>query len=180
MNNSAVKLMPGLLLGAVGLAISLILYILGPSFMGGGVFRSMIIGLVTFAIMMTTAIVMGVNIRKEMPDGFISFKDMFLGFIVMFAVASLITTITDYVLFGLLNPDFMVDAKDYMLSAIEEMSGGNMSDADLAKADKDLSARMVTPTAATSGISFITKMVFWAIISLILAAIMKRKQPDFA
>lgn len=180
MNNNAIKLMPGLMLGAVGLAISLILYILGPSFMGGGVFRSLAIGLVTFALMVTAAVVLGINIRKEMPDGFISFKEMFVSFIVMFAIASVITTITDYVLFGLLNPDFMVDAKDYMLSSIEEMAGGNMSDADLAKTDKDLSQRMATPTIATSGMSFIMKMVFWAIISLILAAILKRKQPDFA
>lgn len=173
------KITAGVILSVVAIAISLILYILGPAFISDGMFKGMIIGLSSFVLIVGIAVYLGTQIRAEQVDGLISFKKMFLEFLVMFAILTVASTVFEYVLYGLIDPGYMETAMEMTLDNIYESTNGQMSDEDFAKMEERMKPQFDKSSITATGIGLLGKLVWWTVVSLILAAILKKKAPEF-
>tara|TARA_R110001592_G_scaffold363109_2_gene680371 strand:- start:40796 stop:41380 length:585 start_codon:yes stop_codon:yes gene_type:complete len=171
------KLTNGFILTGAYIIIGLVLYILGPD-----VVTNQWVGLVKGLLLLGVLIYLSMNIRKASPNGFITYKNLFGALFITVAVYSVAALLFDVVLFKFIDPDFMI--------AVKEKSIENMMDAPWAKNLSDTQMdNIISETekgfdqafkAKGLAIAFAMKIIPWTIISLILAAIFKRKQPDFA
>lgn len=173
------KITAGVILSVVAIALSLILYILGPAFISDGMFKGMIIGLSTFVLIVGLAVYLGIQIRGEQEGGLISFKKMFIEFFIMFAILTVASTIFEYVLYGLIDPNYMETAMEMTLENVYESTNGQMSDEDFAKMEERMKPQFDKSSLTATGIGLLGKLVWWTVVSVILAAILKKKAPEF-
>ena len=159
----------GLLVGATGILLSLISYILGLDKSDTGQY----IGWINVPIMIIALVFAIKEKRLSNEGGFISFGHAFkTGFLVVL-IATAITAVYNYLYFSVINPGI----KDYILQKqadkFEEqgMSGAQMEQA-LAMTEK-----FTTPVMASVWV-FFGGLFLGTIVVLIFAAIMKKNNPQ--
>lgn len=157
--------------------IALLLYIAGPE-----IFVNPWVSSIRGFLMLGVLIFIALNIRKSTENGFINFKNLFTGLFITVATYSVLGLLFDIVLFKLIAPDFMDRVKEisienmYNASWIENMSDAQIDN--MIEGTEERFDKAFTPLGLLFTFGF--KLVSWTIISLILAAIFKKKEPDFA
>ena len=116
---------------------------------------------------------------REMLGGFVSFKIAYIYSILTFVLAGLIGTAFSILLFQVIDPDLPQLMSEAIIEQTVEMMegfGANQEIIDEAIEDADPAASF---TVMGQIKSFGMVLIFYAVMSLITGAIIKRKVPDF-
>lgn len=173
-NNSPINWQFPLILVAVYAVLDLILFVGGPSLMANNW-----TGVVKFLIVLVAYIFVARAIRKE--AGYISFGKLFISLLICVVIYAIASGIIDYIIFYVIDDSYMTAVKELVMEKMYDnpwMQG--MSDEQMDKVLEDTAERFDQgKTLAGQGLGFLFTAVGWTIVSLILAAIFKKKSPEF-
>ncbi|MBJ2175311.1 DUF4199 domain-containing protein [Aureibaculum sp. A20] len=142
---------------------------------------------VFFAVIICGLLVIGYS--KKAQEGFISFKDAFTAFFVMLIIAISISTVISIVIFNVVDPEFknvikqknieLVEGqRDWIMSKMVNSTEDEIDDMN-AQFDKNLeemnSKDQYSVGNQIQGLFVFT--VFFSVFGLLLAAILKKKEP---
>ncbi|MDG1104688.1 MAG: DUF4199 domain-containing protein [Cyclobacteriaceae bacterium] len=164
----------GVILGVVGILISLTTYIIDPLLMIKWWFS--LSSLVLFICLVSY---FGIQYRKIL-GGFVSFKIGYIYSMITFVMAGLIGTAFNILLFHVIDPDLPQFISEAIIEQTAEMMegfGANQEIIDQAIEDADTPA---TFTVIGQIKSFGMVLIFYTLMSLISGAIIKRKVPEFS
>lgn len=115
---------------------------------------------------------------KSMLGGFISFKQSFSSYFIPIAIALIISTVVTYLLFNFIDPDSAILLKE----SVTTKTVGMMENfgAPQSEIDKVIVQMQEQDTFAigTQLISVAQGLVFYSVIGLIVALILKKNDPD--
>jgi uncharacterized membrane protein (DUF485 family) len=142
-----------------------------------GLFGSAIIGLLSFVITFLLLLFFTKAYRNKELNGIISFKQAFQFAILVIIFSVLITTIYNYIFHTLIDPEYMKNLMAVMqqktLDYMEKVGAPE------AQIDKTLERFSEIPTIwKTLRQGIVTGLIAGAVISLIVAAIVKKKEED--
>ena len=164
----------GVIMGVVGILISLVVYIIDPLLMIKWWFS--LSSLVLFIALVTYY---GMQYR-ELTGGYLSFKKAYIYSFLAFVVAGILGLVFNIFLFHVIDPDLPEMISDAIVEQTVEMMegfGANQEVIDQAIEDADTAASF---TVMGQIKSFGMVLIFYALMSLISGAIIKRKEPKFS
>lgn len=170
--NESVK--AGLIIGAIGIVVFLIEYVAGIQPVG--MLKPILIMLVSLIISIGL-LVFFLKQYRSASGGFISFRDAFLFGFITLLVAGFISTIFNFLFVQFFDPAYMKNIMEAQKDWMENYLSGKMSD-DQIQTQLDAVEKQINVTPLKQmlkGLAF--SVVFSAIVSLIVGAIMK-KNPD--
>lgn len=162
----------GTILGVIGVIIGLLTYIIDVA-----MFANLWFGL--FMIAITLALVFVFSFRnRSSVGGYISFQQAFIFSFGILAVGGLIGSLFNLILFGLIDPDSVQVIAEASVENTEKwLENANMSDDQidetLDQVESDTAGRF-TPWGITKG--YFIALIVYAVLSLIVGAIVKRKE----
>ncbi len=164
----------GVIMGVLGILISLVVYIIDPLLMIKWWFS--LFSLVLFIALVTYY---GMQYR-ELTGGYLSFKKAYIYSFLAFVVAGILGLVFNIFLFHVIDPDLPEMISDAIVEQTVEMMegfGANQEVIDQAIEDADTAASF---TLVGQIKSFGMVLIFYALMSLISGAIIKRKEPKFS
>ena len=117
---------------------------------------------------------------KSLLNGFISFKQAFSSYFITIAVAVLISTLVTFILFNYIDPDAAIMLKEIVLektTTLMENFGAPASEIEKAVVEME---KQDTFAIGTQVKSLAQGFIFYSIIGLIVALIMKKTDLDLA
>jgi len=133
-------------------------------------------GIFLFVSSLTLLIVATIQVRKDL-GGFINFKDAFSTFMVGFVIYSLANLLVSYVLFSVADPEAAVQLKEITIQTTAE----RLQSFGVPEADLDATIEEMQNTEQYSIVNLIKgfgmSFIFYAVIGLIVSAIVKKKDP---
>jgi uncharacterized membrane protein (DUF106 family) len=173
-NESDVSFMPvvqkyTLIMAATSIILTLISSLMGMS----NLILMSLIGLLVIVAMVVIPVLGVKEHRNNQLGGLISFGRAFLVAMLILAVSILISTIFNYVYMNFINPSYIDTMKEGMTEMMEKY---NLPEAQLEESLKPLE-EMKTPMGNLKSLA--KSLAMSAVISLIVAAIMKRNRPIF-
>jgi hypothetical protein len=134
-------------------------------------------GIFLFVASLTLLVLATIMARKEM-GGYIDFKDAFSTFMTAFVIYSLANIILSYILFVVVDPEAAIQLKDITIQATaDRLQSFGVPEGDMDAAIQELQStdQYALPNLFKAfGFSFI----FYAIVGLLVSAIVKRKNPE--
>jgi Protein of unknown function (DUF4199) len=159
----------GLIAAGISIAWSLIGYLLGNETQESLKWVSNIV-IITVSVLCFRGAIAEVRTAQ---NGFISFRQAFKVSFLTGLIAAVINLAFTYVYFTYINPEFI----GFIIEkAQQDMIDKGMSDEQVEMAIK-MQSKFMTP-AIMAGFALLFSLVFNAIIGLIMAAIMKKENPD--
>jgi hypothetical protein len=158
-----------LIMAATSIIITLITSIMGMS----NLILISLLGLLLIVAMVLIPILGVREHRNNQLGNLISFGRAFLVAMLILAVGMLISTIFNYVYTNFINPSYVDTLKEGMTEMLEKY---NVPEAQLEESLKQIE-EMKTPMGNLKGLA--KNLAGGAVISLIIAAIMKRNRPIF-
>ncbi|MFC4212493.1 DUF4199 domain-containing protein [Pedobacter lithocola] len=165
----------GFILGAVLIVISLTLYFIDPFMLYTNFAMPFIILIVFIALLVFS----GINIRKEI-GGYWTFGEAFKSFLIIALILSITSVLYNVVLMKFIDPDLPAKAA----AAIEDSQRAMMEKFGMASEQIDEAMtkagnmeEKLAPTLKNSFTSFGVSIAMYAVLGLILAAILKKKEP---
>jgi hypothetical protein len=162
----------GIICGAAVIAFTLILYI------GGLEWYNSSLSILAYIIPIVIAVLAGIKQRK-LQGGYISFKEALKTVFLVFVIATVLSSIFNYVLLNIIDVPFreavMQEAAIKMEKLMVKM-GAPQDTIDKAMDD------MNKPENFTIGktlVGVLFYLIIWFIVALIIAAIIKKKRPEF-
>lgn len=172
---SQLSLKYGFMLAAVSIALSLTLHFINPVL----VYTNVMVSIGIFILFITLLVVSGINIRKEI-GGFWTFGEAFKAFLVISLILAITATLYNFVLMKLIDPDLPAKAaaaiEDAQRAMMEKFGLGN-DEIDEAMAKAGNMQEKLEPSFKNTFTSFGVSIASYGVISLILAAILKKKPP---
>ena len=162
----------GVICGVAVIAFTILLYVAGVEWYTSP------LAYVGFAIPIVIGF-MGAYKQRSLQGGFITFKEALKTVFIIFIISVVLDTIFSYLLLNVIDVPFreaiMQDAAVKMEKFLVKM--GTSQDAiDKAMADFD-NPENFSPGKILLGVFF--RMIGWFIVALIIAAIVKKKRPEF-
>jgi hypothetical protein len=156
----------GAILGFIGIIYSVILFMLNQHMNQNLNYVSILISVVVLIIGIR-------SFRDNVRDGILPFGPAFsFGFVVIL-VSSVIGIIYGYILWTVIDPDFMTKMKDMQMEKMLEQGIPEEGlDQAMAIAEKFMSPVMMTI------MGLLTSVFFGTIVALIIAAIFKKNEPE--
>ncbi len=172
---TSLSLKNGLILGIISIVLSATLYFVDPLFVITHFWVALIVGILNIVLL----VVFGLNIRKEI-GGFWNFSQAFKSFLIISLILIISTTIYSIVIVKIVNPDYPAQAASALIDAQKKMmSSFNLSpdqiDEAIAKAGN--MEEKFQPSVKNLTTNFAISLAIYAVISLILAAILKKHEP---
>ncbi len=173
MNNHAIK--SGLIIGVIGIILTLVLYIVDPT-----LFAKWWLMIILGTLNLVLITIFGVKYRNEI-GGLMSFKDAYLYSIITMVLMVLVSTIFSIVLFTVIDPGVSETVADAVADNTESMMRNfgapeDGMDEAIEKAREDTIDRFtVVGMIKGAGIRVLINLIF----CLIIAAIVKKKEPEF-
>jgi len=167
----------GLVIGIVIIVISLAMYFVDPLM----AYTNFWVGILTLIVFLSLMVYAGITIRKE-AGGFWTFGEAFKSFLIMALVISALSTAYNALLMGVIDPDLpekagtAIDAKTREMLAKFTASEEQLEEA-MAKSGSNVDKLKITPKNVLT--SFGVMLAMYGVLSLILAAILKKQQPVF-
>ncbi|MGI9552595.1 MAG: DUF4199 domain-containing protein [Aurantibacter sp.] len=164
----------GLIIGIINIIVVLLVYMVDVTMMVGfsflGIFLVLNIALIIYA---------GIEWRKA-NGGFLSFKSAFLTTFFTFVVAGLLGTAFNLLLYNVIDTGLSETLTDASIEQAESMMERfgmpeDQMDEALEKARADATDRF---SIGGQLMGFVYGLIFYAVISLIVGAIIKRKNPE--
>ncbi|MEP1033779.1 DUF4199 domain-containing protein [Ekhidna sp.] len=171
MNNHAIK--SGLMLGVIGIVLTLLIYIVDPTFL---VSMWMLLFFLIFIVLVSY---FGIQHRKEI-GGYMAFGKAWIYSMQLLVVAGIVATIFNILLYNVIDPELPSMLADQSVENAEAMMSRfgmpeDQMDEALEKTRTDTLDRF---TVMGSIKGFLVGLIFYAILSLITGAIIKKKEPE--
>jgi hypothetical protein len=165
----------GLMLAAVSVIVSLTLHFIDPVL----IYTSFAAQIGIFVLFIVLLVVVGINIRKEI-GGFWTFGEAFKAYLIISLILALTATLYNVILMKFIDPDLPQRAA----AAIEEAQRAMMEKFGMASEQIDEAIakggnmqEKLEPTFKNIFTSFGVSLALYGVLSLILSAIIKKKQP---
>ncbi len=166
----------GLYAGAINLVLVLILFILGP-----GSFANMWTGILTMLLSIAILVIFPLMHRKEI-GGYWSFGEAFKFILIMSVIILVCSTLTNLVLFKLVDPEFMNKVKEISIdNTIKMLEGFGSPEDAISKAVEGIEKQFAdqqTPMGYLMGV--VKGLAIFAVLGAIIALIIKKNKPEFA
>uniref|UniRef100_UPI0032177F1B DUF4199 domain-containing protein n=1 Tax=uncultured Draconibacterium sp. TaxID=1573823 RepID=UPI0032177F1B len=166
----------GVYLGLIGILISVVIWA-GGLIESMGIFGGAIIGLVSFVISCILIFIFTKTYRNKELGGFISFGEAFKFAMLVVIVSTLISVFYNYIFHSFIAPDYMQN----LMAVMQQKTMTFMESKGVPEAQMDaaLEKFQEIPTIwKTLRQTAVTGIISGAIISLIVAAIVKKKEED--
>ena len=163
----------GLICGGVSVVLTLVLYLAGAEYFG-----NFWLGIAAFAISIAIA-VMGGLAQKKANGGYLPFSEALKTVFTIFVISAFISTLFLYILLNYIDEPFRQALAQVTAEKTGEMMknfGAPQDQIDKATTDA-LDANNYSAKRMFLGFAFYCTI--WFIFSLIIAAIIKRKRPEF-
>ena len=164
----------GLFLGAAGVVIYLLCYIIDIKLLFSSWIGFANIGLII------AATILAVRAERKAQGGYLEFGEVVLTSLGTILVSTLITVAFTYILYNFIQPDLAQKGKEIVMSNAEQMMvkfGAPQSQIDKAMEDMEAQDFSQTPLAAFKAL--IATVAIGLVYSLILGIIMRKKRPMF-
>lgn len=163
----------GPIIAAIGITYTLLAYLIDMKLMVN-MWAGISLWVINFILL-----IISVRAAKKMMDGFISFKNAFSTFLLTFVLSSLLTTVFAILLFGVVD----TDAADQLQELTIETSVSFMEKLGTPESEIEKQVAAMEENNQFSALSqvkgFFMGIVFYAILGLIVAAVMKKDKPVF-
>ena len=163
----------GLYLGALLMSITIIMYVINIELMVNFWINLLIIPLliIGFGVFSTAK-------SKALNEGFLNFKQTFSSYFITVAIGILISSGLSIILFNFIDPDAAIQLKELAVEkSINMMEGFGAPPEAIAKQVEAMESQD-TFAIGTQMWQLAQGLIFFAVIGLIVAAIMKRNNPD--
>lgn len=167
----------GLIIAIISVVISLVLHFVNPLM----IYTTFWLPVVLFFVFIGLLVYAGTAIRKQL-GGYWTFGDAFKAFLIMALIISAITTLYNVVLMKVIDPELPKKAAVAVEQAQRQMMdkmGLTTEQVDEALAKNGNMEEKLTPSIKNVVSSFGISLALYAILSLILAAILKKNPPLF-
>lgn len=164
----------GVYLGIILVLVTVLAYVINM-----GLLANLWIGILLFILILTFGIV-SASKAKSHSGGFISFKDAFSSYFITIAVAIIISTIVSIILFNVIDPEAAQILKEKIIESSTQMMekfGAPQTAIDEAIAKMQQQNQFAIGNLL---LSLAKQLVFYSVIGLIIALIMKKKNPNEA
>ncbi len=161
------------ILGGIGIIIGLLVYIINI-----GLMANMWFGIIMLIFSTTVVTIFGRNYRK-LIGGYLSFGKSYVYSIMVFAVAGIIGTLFNILLFEVIDPDAVSIIVEAQIENSEKMMR-NIGAPDAAIEESIDEMRETIPdnyTAFGQVKGYLILLIFYAVLSLISGAIIKKNEP---
>ncbi|MEQ9403146.1 MAG: DUF4199 domain-containing protein [Cyclobacteriaceae bacterium] len=175
MNANAIK--SGVILAVIGIVISLLIYLIDFTIFANWWYQLLLMNAISIGI---TAY-FGVTYRNE-NDGFLSFGKSYVYSIICLLVAGVVGTIFSILLFTVIDPELSVTLTDVIIEKTESMMAGFGAPQDAIDEQMEKLRTDMPENFSVGGMikSFFTGgLIMNAIIALIAALFIKKKEPEF-
>ena len=167
----------GIIASAAGITIGLLLYVFYATVLSS-LFFAPAIGLLLLCFIIFLAIWSGITYRKE-NGGTVSFGHAFLSVYIVFLLNTLAGVGTQLLINKVIDPQYPDKASSLLKGKLEErFDKMNMTDDQIKEATKGVSREAFDPSFTKILLSTAGYLAFWAVISLIAAAFIKRGSDD--
>lgn len=172
MNNHAIK--SGLIVGIISIVLTLVIYVVNAALL-----VSMWMMLL-FLVLIFLVSYFGIQHRKEI-GGFLSFGKSWMYSMQLLVAAGILGTIFNILLYNVIDPELPAMLADQSVeNAAEMMSSFGMPEDQMEEAlDKTRTDTLDRFTVMGAIKGFAIGLIFYAILSLITGAIIKKKEPEF-
>ncbi len=166
----------GLILGFIGIIISLVIYFINPA-----MFANFWVGIVLLVMYLVLLVIFGINFRNQV-GGWLSFKHAFLYSFIVLAVAGIIGQLFQYVLATVVDPELPEIVKRAAIDNTEAFlerfnAPQEQIDEQLEKTEAQFDSQYTLPGLAKG---YLFALAIYAIVSLVTGAILRRKNPEEA
>ena len=165
----------GLIISAVTIVISLTMYFIDPLM----AYTSFWVGILLFVVFIGLLVYAGITIRKEV-GGYWTFGEAFKSFLVMALILAALSTLYNVVLMAVIDPSLpetagaVLDENSRAMMAKFGMDEDKIEEA-VAQSGSNVDRLKITPKNVVT--SFGAMLAVYAVIALIMAAILKKKEP---
>ena len=165
----------GLIIGAASIVLSLVMYFIDPLM----AFTNWWVGLIMIVVFLGLLVYAGQSIRKE-AGGFWTFGEAFKSFLIMSLIITATSTVYSIVLMKVIDPDLPARAGAAIDENTRAMMAKFITDEDqleeaLAKSGSGQSKLEITGKNLVTSVG--VSLAIYGVLSLILAAIMKKTPP---
>jgi hypothetical protein len=170
----------GLLIGLVSIVLSGVVYVIDPLLQ----FKNFWIGIGVFILVIVLLVLLGLDVRKKI-GGFWSFADAFKSLIIMSIVLTILTIAYNFIIYKFVDPQLPEKANSAMLETLTaRFANANMSQDKIDEYTKSFQngefIAKLKPTAINELKAFGFSLILYGVISLIIAASIKKKEPLYA
>ncbi len=174
---NSLSLKNGLIIGAISVVLSLVMYFIDPLM----AFTNWWVGLILIVVFLALLVYAGQSIRKEV-GGFWTFGEAFKSFLIMGLIITAISTVYNVMLMKVIDPDLPARAGAAIDENTRTMMAKFITDEEqlekaLAESGSGQSKLEITGKNLVTGIG--VSLAIYGVLSLILAAIMKKPEPIF-
>ena len=134
-----------------------------------------------FLILPIAIIVFGiisVSKSKTLLNGFINFKEAFTSYFITVAVGIIVSTIVSVIIFNFIDPDAAIKLKEMAIEKTITMMEGFGAPPEQIAQQVDAIEAQNTQSFGSQILQLGQSLLFFTIIGLIVAAIMKKNNPD--
>lgn len=114
---------------------------------------------------------------KSILEGFISFKDAFTAYFITIVVGMLISSLVSVILFNFIDPDTAIQLKEIAIEKTVNMMEGMGAPAEQVAQQVEALENTDFFSIGTQFWQLVKGLIFFIVIGLIVAAIMKKNQP---
>lgn len=166
------SLIYGLIGGIISVIYSLLLYIIGFE-----AFSSMSLAMVGWVIVIVFMILGGLKLRKE-RGGYLSYGESYVSVLLTAATASVVATIYMILLYNVIDPSLKEAMTEHAIkTSLELMEKFNTPEAEIEKAIQQIESTDSFSPMRIAG-QWLWMLIMWAIISLLVALIPKKSNPN--
>lgn len=163
----------GIIVGGVSVLASTLMYVIDLK-----LFVSWWVGIVLFFISLTIAII-GVGKAKKELGGFMTFKEAFTTFFITMAIGVAIQIIFNITLLNVIDPEAKETIKGHLIEMTLEMNKKFDAPAEAVKQQIEEIQNNDPYSPQKQALSYVWVLLFYIVIGLIVAAIMKKNKPEF-
>lgn len=163
----------GLIIAAIGIAYTLIAYLVDLKLLVN-TFAGIGLWLVNLILL-----IVAVSMVKKSGGGFISFKEAFSTFVLTYVISALISSVFSILLFSVIDPQAAERLQELIIETTVNMMerfGAPESQIEEQLANMEGSTQFSVGSQVRG---FFTGIVIYAVIGLIVAAIMKKNKPEY-
>lgn len=170
----------GLLIGGISAVLTIVLYIINPVLQ----YTSILVGLLVFAIVIALLVVLGLDIRRKI-GGFWTFGEAYVSLLIMAFFICLISILISFIIFKFVDPNLAQKVTDATLQVTtQRLEGMGMDQDKIDEVTKSFTnGEMLAkfqPTILNEVKNLGIGILIYAVVNLIIAACIKKKQPMFA
>lgn len=170
-------LIPGIIISAIGIVYFLIQYVFNIKPIG--FMMPILILIIGFGINISL-LVYYLKIYRKNLGGFMTIGEGFIFGFISLTVSSIITSIFTLIFIQFIEPNYMVDIMNSQKEWMQDFMSGKLSEEEIEKALAQIDAKTAEMTPIKQTLQTFGYGIFGsALISIIVAAIMKKRQNPF-